>query len=166
MINPWMILGVLVLVICAAYGGYKHGTKIERAAWMERENKELAAANAKILKMTKEARDAEQAHASAVNKISTDLQGKADAAKSEVERLKSNSRAGTFRLRDPAAGKDSCGSGTAETGASPGERDGQKGAVISGAATEFLLQLAGEADEITVQLGACQEIIRADRAVR
>lgn len=162
MFNPWLILGVVLLVIAAAFGGYKQGRKVESAEWLQKENKELAAANAKILKLEQDARNAEHAHAAAVDLISTTLQGQTDAAKAETERLRTAARIGAFRLRDPS-GKNACGSATGSAAAAPGQRDGQAGSDLSGAASEFLLGLTGEADEVVRQLVACQAVIIDDR---
>jgi hypothetical protein len=70
-------------------------------------------------------------------------------------------RAGTLRLRDASA---KCPSAVpAGTGTSSG--DGETGAELSPAATEFLLGLADDADGVALQLGACQAVIENDRKV-
>lgn len=169
--NPWLLLGIVVAFVVSNLGSYftgkSDGADGERLVWTQRENTELTAANAKIAKLHQEARDAEAAHAMAVNLISTTLQGETDAARAETERLKSAARAGTFRLRDPAASrKDACRSAAAETPAGAGQRDEGKGTELSGAASAFLLELTGEADEVAKQLAACQAVVIDDRKVR
>jgi hypothetical protein len=68
-------------------------------------------------------------------------------------------RSGALRLRDSGA---KC---PAQVSAAPGASvgDGQAGAELSAAATEFLLSEAERADRVAIQLGACQQVIESDR---
>lgn len=164
--NPYIIIGALLAVIGAFFAGQHNGKRVERAEWMARENKELVAANSKITELNNAARAREKAHAATVNNISTVLQGKANAAQSETERLRAAARDGTLRLLDPSGGQNSCGSSTGGTSASAGERDAEKAGQLPGKTVDFLLSITGEADEIARQLAACQAILVNDRAPR
>ena len=107
--------------------------------------------------------DAEVAHANSVALISTTLQGETDAAKAELEAERARARSGTFRLRDHTASREACTGGTGQAAPAPSERDGKAGAYLSAEAADFLLGLAGEADDIVRQLTACQAVILDDR---
>lgn len=176
MMNPYLLLGIGVAFVLSNLASYftgkTDGRTHERAAWMERENTELAAANAKILELNSAARTKEAEHAAAVNLISTTYEGERNAARKETGRLIARARAGDVRLRDPAAGREKpCASGAVTPAPGPGERDGGKGAdvpttaagVLSGEASAFLVALTGEADEVVIQLTACQAVVTDDR---
>jgi hypothetical protein len=68
-------------------------------------------------------------------------------------------RTGALRLRDRAA---KCPV-EVQSGASTGSGDGEAGAELSVAATEFLLGEADRADRLVHQLDACQAVVEADR---
>lgn len=173
--NPYVILGVVVAFVLSNLGSYFYGDtqghKVERSAWLAKENVELSAANAKILSLEKAARNAEAAHAAALNLVSTTYQGELNAARAETKRLADAAHDGAFRLRVHAKCEDSGGSGTAETLPSAGRRDGQAGgqlpepplATLSASDSAFLIELTGEADEVARQLSACQAVVVEDR---
>lgn len=172
--NPYLIIGALVAVIASFFAGQHNGARVERAGWLQKENVELAAANAKILKLEESARDAEHAHAAAVNLISTTYQGELNAARAETKRLSDAARAGSLRLRVHAdcqgPGGGSPGTATAAAGGRDGEAagdlQGTAAATLRGDDAAFLIDLAGEADEVAKQLGACQAVVLEDRARR
>lgn len=146
--------------------GFEAGVAAERAKWQEREAKELAAANAKILELTAQVRARERAQADAIAKIDRDHQKELDDAQARNAGVLAALRAGTLVLRDPgtAAGQGACDGGGAETASGTGQRHAQARGQLSEQAAGFLLRLAGEADEVVADLTACQRIIEADRA--
>lgn len=91
--------------------------------------------------------------------ISTDYQG----------RLKTNEDtlrtvvASNVRLRDPDTVGQACGNSAAAASGSSGGRDGGSGSELSAKATSFLLSEASRADGLTIQLAACQAILRKER---
>lgn len=171
--NPYLIIGALVAVIASFFAGQHNGARVERAGWLQRENAELVAANAKILQLEEKARAEEAAHAVALNKISADYQGALNDARAETKRLADAARTGGFRLRVHAACPGTAPGAAGAASAAPGGRDGppagelpgEAAATLSGADAAFLIDLAGEADEVVRQLGACQAVVRADRAI-
>jgi hypothetical protein len=167
--NPWIILAFVVAWIgsLAAVGRWQNdaGHTAERVAWQAKEVAEVTAANAKITQLEDAARVAEQAHVTAVAAISTTYEGKLQNAKAQAAADVAAVRARTIVLHDPGA-ISACpgGSGSPETAAGAGGRDGAAGRQLSDDAAQFLLGEANRADAIVEQLNACQAVIRADRA--
>lgn len=167
--NPWILLGIglawLASLVGVGYWQRSDGREVERSAWVQREAAQLVLVNQKILALEEDARAKEAAHAAAVTQISThyqeELKNVSDRAKADRVAV----RAGGLRLFDPAApGLRACGSIAAQAGAAAGGRDGPEAGELSGASVEFLFEIANDADAITLQLGAAQEVILADRA--
>lgn len=166
--NPYSFLGVLLawlLSLCAVgYWQHNDGQAMERAKWQAREVTELRTANDKIAVLEHAARSAELDYADAMNKIAIQFEQEKRDANIKTNRLIAKLRAGDLRLYDPAARRESpCAGTTGETPASPGSGDGATAGGLSGEATEFLLSEAERADEIVLQLNACQGVVRADR---
>jgi hypothetical protein len=145
--------------------GRRAGAAELRQDYVSRDAKALKEAEAVRDKALKEKSEAEAAMVAAVGEASANYdKGKAD-GKTELDAALARVRAGRG-LRDP--GRTGCpaerGSGAGkETAGAAGRSDAVPGAFLSQAAAEFLLGLAGEADDVARQLGACQAVILADR---
>lgn len=143
------------------------GRVAERTAWQTRENDELRTTNAKIKALEESARNAEQANAMALAAISTDYERKLSDANKQRTVDAAAVRSGSLRLRDPGSlGLRACGSLSAEASAGAGKRDGGAPGELSGLLAEFLISEANRADEVAIQLRACQAVVVSDRAVR
>ena len=169
--NPWLLLGVGLIWLASLVGvgvwQRSDGATTERTMWVERENAELVAANAKIVQLNAAARAQEVRHAESLAAISTGHQQEIKNAQAQANADRAAVRAGGLRLYDVAApGLRACGSLSGAPGATAGGRDGPKGGELSGAAAEFLLELVNDADAVARQLAACQQVVRADREVR
>jgi hypothetical protein len=167
-LKPWLIVGAMLLWVASLAGvGYWQndaGHVAERSTWQGRENAELRTANSKIKTLEEGARKAEQDKAVALAAISTDYERKLSDANKQRAADTAAVRAGSLRLRDPSApGLRACGSIPAETAAGTGQRDGESAGELSAAASEFLLSLVNEADDVARQLGACQQVVIEDR---
>lgn len=129
------------------------------------ENRELAAANARIVELQTEVRRKEAVYAAAVNAIQTKFQKDLKHEKTRHDSTVAALRAGTLRLRIPVA---SCPAGGGSAGGAPGTgtsgRDAAPRAELSEPAAEFLVGLASDADQVVHQLTACQAIVAADRS--
>ncbi|WP_306602530.1 lysis system i-spanin subunit Rz [Azonexus sp.] len=168
---PVWIPIVLILVLFAGLGfaiyGYglvqfEQGKKAERTTWQQRENAELTAANARILELTAEARQAEQGHAAALAKASATYQENLQHEKATRDRTIADLRSGALRLRIELASRETAGGGAAGEGeSSAGRCDGETHGELSPAAAEFLVDLASEADDVVHQLNAAQAVIAA-----
>lgn len=170
-LNPYTWLaGALILALVGGSGylyGREDGKKIERTDWQKKENADLAAAVKERDKLRKEAED----HADALAAISGHYQGELKNERIKKDRVISELRAGTVRLRDPNGKCAGIGIALPETDTGAGGRDGSSGTelpgssvgVLSSNASEFLIGEASRADEIARQLTACQGVVRADR---
>ena len=153
----WWVRGYLKEVDLAGYN---------RAVgeYARRDNEALRTAIATRDRLQREKDALEAKNAQLVTAASANYQKGLTDGKAELDAALARARGGQ-RLRDagarcPAVG-DRDATGAARAGA--GGRDGPQGADLSDAAAEFLLRLAGEADDVVRQLAACQAVVRADR---
>jgi prophage endopeptidase len=165
-LNPWALLIALAVFVSSCLGCYWYGNSVgktsEKAKWQEKETKELAAANKKILDLTEEARAKESLHAVKLASISATYQEEIKNVKDKAARVISDVRSNAIKLRIPVT-ETACRSEASTTPASPERRDGETRAELSDEAAEFLIGLASEADEIVKQLQACQSVVLQDR---
>lgn len=165
--NPWLIVGFLVTLIAVAGGSYMKGMDDGAteaiSAWQAREVTELAAANAKILELESDAREAEQDAAMIVSDIGDKLEKEKRAhAKTEGARRLAV-LAGNERVSVAVTGCESPGSSAGtETAATAGEPPAAR-AFLHPAVAADLEQLTGEADDTARELNACIAIAQADR---
>ena len=160
------VVAGLAMLAWGIYGkGEAAGVAKERAVWQGKESKELAAANAKILKLEQEARDREARQALALAEASADYQKRIADEKKKRDAAVAAARAGALVLRDPGRPVGACPDRGEAPGAPAGTvgRDGAAGGELSREAAAFLLELAGEADAVAEQLTACQAVVKADR---
>ncbi len=181
-------LGIMLVLVIAACGaiyalfefvdahwetsaGVAKGTNDTTAKYAKRDNDALRAAisakekaEARVAALEAEAAGKVTAADAAYQKGLKDGKKELDAA---VERV----RAG-YRLRDPGGSSGpSLRLGPAKGAAAgdPGKRDGgaqadvpaATGCTLSAGASEFLIRFAGEADDVTRQLNACQATVKA-----
>lgn len=174
-IPPWVkfvaavLLVIAVLAAIYAYGQQQFGLgeTAERAAWLKRENTALAAANARIKTLEEEARAKEHAHADAIAAISAQYQKDLSHEKATKDSVIADLRSGVRRLRIELASPHATGgSDGSQVGASAGRCDGSAYGELSGPASEFLVGLASEADEVVHQLTACQAMVIKDRQLQ
>ena len=171
-IPTWVkLLAVAVLVAIVvgaiyAYGQqqFELGEKAERAEWLERENTELVTANARIIELQAKISAREREHAADMAKASATYQENLQHEKAARDRTIADLRSGALRLRIALASRQTApGGSSGEAGATPGRCDGETRAELSREASEFLVGLASEADDVVHQLTACQVVVVADR---
>lgn len=167
--NPYLIIALMVawagsLLYAYENGGDARETAI-RAEVLQRDNRALSRANAEIQALQESARAQEAKKAQAIADISNQHQKEIRDAESRRRADVDAARRGSLVLRDPSASSAAvCGpSEPAQVAASTGQRDDRETGQLSGQATEFLLNLVNEADEVVRQLTAAQDIIRKDR---
>lgn len=164
--NPYVIIGLLIAWVASlgAVGWWQNdaGHTAERVVWQKRDNEALTKANAAIKRLEEEARASELRHAEDLNVISTGYQKELVNAKAQKDRDVAAARAGTLGLRFRAEG-GTCPGGTGQATASSGGRDGPATAELPSEIAAGLFALADDADEVVLQLTACQAVIRSDR---
>ena len=168
MINPWAIVGALLLWLAslAGVGWWQRtdGAAVERADWQARENKTLRTANAKIQELEAKAKADTSAHAQALAAASSEYERMLQNANAQRAKDRAAVLAGTLRLRDNGAtGLRACGSGISPPVAGASLGDGRAPGELSAAASGFLLDLAADADDIAHQLAQAQAVIIEDR---
>ena len=163
---------IVVVRALLAYGEreYTSGQQAERAAWLAKENVALTRATNRIKELEEQARAAEVKHGQAMASISAQYQKDLKNERLAKDRAIDAVRRGELRLYDPgvrATGDNRVGGGQAcATDATTIGRDGATRSQLSQSASEFLLALASEADEVVRQLTACQAVVAADHQMK
>lgn len=174
----WAVLGIVVAIGLLGWGlkvwiaDYNEGLREEgrveiRLAVAKERNEKLLAAQTEIKRLQDEKAELEAAHAAFVADVDAEHQEAIRNAKLQRDRDVAAVHAG-YRLRDPGGrGNQGC-TGGSDGGASTavagtGVSDAKTGTDLSAEASEFLLLLTGEADEVVGQLTACQKIVADDR---
>lgn len=168
------LAGAIVWIAMSAYQwAYKNGVADEALVWTTAQNAQIIAANAEIKKRDDKIRADEQTNAEALFFTSKQYQENLTNEKAKLNDVIRRYRAGAIVMREPTEnhGADRGDGKPPETGADPsgyfsGEKSGLSGAgvrLLSSGSSEFILTLASEADEVALQLAACQAVAIADR---
>ena len=160
--RSWIVLAMLVVAISAYFYGHRQGQAVIQAEWQA----EKAEANAQAALAIKKAQDAamatERKQAAQFRTVEAKLI--ADNRKVQDEKnalLDGFNKSGGLRLPSAKSANNSSGVSEATTSAS-----GSDGETICQLPTEFVKDLAAEsarADQITLQLTACQMILEEER---
>jgi hypothetical protein len=125
MLNPWMILGAIVVALSAYFYGHHEGY-----VQKEHEDELLIAAKNTELRQQKDAQDAKDAN-----------------TKQEFENKLSGILSSRPRLFVPITSKGGC--------ATPASNDGQARAELDGQTVEDLIKLVAEGDRAIIDLNSC-----------
>jgi septation ring formation regulator EzrA len=149
MINPWMIIGV----ICVVLGTYKYGT---HTGYKERD----AEMQAEIARLNEESRAKEQKLAQDLNQTSSQLKEANDVVTQKQNSLDAAIRAGRVRLNSSScvqaatsaasATRDSQEAGSKPNGQTAPSIDEQERATLAAIA-----EIIAQGDRNTAQLNAC-----------
>lgn len=154
---------VLGLALTGTYFYGRHDGKVlERAKWEKRDNEALRKANQDLDAAHRKLRDEERQSAERLQLVSGEYQKEITDVREQNRKRLAAVDHGDLRLRDPAAGH-TCPDRAGEALPTAGRRAGPAPGELSAAASRFLLELTGEADEVAKQLAACQAVIRTDR---
>jgi len=158
MINPYTIIGALVLLIAAALGGLQAGRKLERSTWQAKELATAAAANLALSSAIEraqriqtfneaKARKASERHEQALSTLAGDYD----------RRIAAIRRAGGLRIPAPA-----CAATAGEQGAgASGSNAASAGTVkLSDRIENDLFAMTKRADELAEQLRGLHGWIR------
>lgn len=159
----WRALVWGLLLVAAGVIGWLDGATHAGAEALRRDRVAAEVVSRRVGELQEQARAAERKHAEALAEVSRAYEEKIG----ERDRQRAADRAallsGALRLRDP--GPAPAGRGVAASaGAGSCRCDGRASGELSGAAAEFLLGLAADADAVADQLAACQRVVIEDRA--
>ena len=161
--NPYVIVGALVLIISSYFYGHHTGVAVTKADWEAEKAVAAIEAGKALDKANKEVRELEHLLANTQNRVEKVYVDKVRTV--EVVRDKLIDTARTDGLFIDAACPDRSNP-VPSAAPSPGSDHGGAKARLSGEAAEALIAIAADADEITHQLNACQEILRNERELR
>lgn len=164
-----LVVGIAIIGALGAAGwglystGDENGRTAEHAAWLERDNEDLRAAQnaletarAKVRELeAKAVKDLAAADAAHQRRLADEKQKHAD--------FIAGVRSGSIVLRDPGntAGPEACAGRAPGAAPAPGDGDGAGGVRLSREASEFLWAEAERADVIAAKLTYAQQVIVA-----
>lgn len=161
--NPWLILGAIGVWIVSliAVGAWQRGDGADavRADWAEEKAAAATESAAAFKAITERYRDLEQSMAEGMAKIGADYANQTQALNA-TRRERDDLVAGRSRMRVPG-GCETRGGAPAAPGAASGGSDGPAGSYLPPAVAGDLADLARDADQVALQLGACQSVIRS-----
>lgn len=161
--NPWVLVGAAVLVICSYFYGHHTGVQVTKAEWEAEKAAAAIEAGKALDKANKEVRELEHLLANTQNRVEKVYVEKIREV--EVQRKQLTDVARTDGLYIDASCPDSSNAVPSSTPSASVDHGGTK-ARLSGEAAEALIAIAADADEITHQLTACQEILRVEREAK
>lgn len=138
-LNPWVILGAVVMAVCLVFGGYAWGDSARNTAWLAKTEKDKRLAVEEAIHIEREQQgvvnDAMRNQAASLASINNRLRADLVSLRNRPERASATDQ--------PA--RSSC------TGAT--------GAELSRSDAEFLVGEAARADEVRAGLSACYQVI-------
>jgi hypothetical protein len=161
--NPYVIVGALVLVICSYFYGHHTGVAVTKADWEAEKATAAIEAGKALDKANQEVRELEHLLANTQNRVEKVYVDKIREV--QVERNSLSVTARNDGLFIDAACPDHSNAVPSVATSASSDHGGTK-ARLSGEAAEALIAIAADADEITHQLTACQEILRNERELR
>lgn len=173
-IPPWvkiiafslLVLGLISAIYAYGQQQFSQGEQSEKAQCLSRANTELLDANTKITETEEKYRAQEKRHTEAMAAKDAQHQKDLENVKNTKNSVIADLRSNNLKLRIPVTGTgQTCGDHTAETGTGTGINNGETRAELSQEASEFLIGLTSECDEVAIQLTAAQAIIIEDRAI-
>lgn len=142
------LLAVLIAGVMLAYRwAYNNGVTSERNVWVTTQNKALVETQTKLA-------DLEYEYALLVTANSDSYQKGLKDGQLKKTNVIARVNDGTLKLRDKFAA--SCPEPVATSNAPSGGRDATPGSELSRQTSEFLIELASEADDVVKQLTTCQ----------
>jgi hypothetical protein len=161
--NPWVLVGAFALAICSYFYGHYTGVKVTKADWEAEKATAAIEAGKALDKANKEVRELEHLLANTQNRVEKVYVEKIRTVEVEKQQLVDIAR--TDGLFIDAACPDPSNPVPGAAASPSGDHGGTK-ARLSGEAAEALIAIAADADEITHQLTACQEILRNERELQ
>lgn len=160
--NQYVAIAAAAAWVISVVIAYDQGKTSERSDWLSRENTELVSANAAISELETEVKTAHLAHSSRIASVAEQYEKEKQREIEKRDRRIADLRADNLRLLDPGSKNTADDKADGPT-TGTSKCDGQTGGRLSVEASEFLLRLTGEADEVVIQLAACQAVVQSDR---
>lgn len=160
------ILSSVYFALHKAYTwAYTNGVTATTAQWTARENVQLVTANNKIVQLEDTARQKERDYGINVANIVDTYETEKKNAKTETDATIGKLNNGLIKLRDKYAtsSQATCASSTSATSADSASNSQEAGTELSETAAKFLLGITDEADDVVLQLQACQALLVVDR---
>ncbi len=157
------IVCVACILGCIALG-WRIGTDQARAEHLTVMADMVQQAQAATDKADQDRKDLEAKHRQDMADLDAAHFKKRETEIASTNNLVADLRAGTVRLRKSLAAAETRALTAGATGNTTGLGDAARGTGLQQADAEFLLREAGRADQVVIQLGACQAIVEADRA--
>jgi hypothetical protein len=161
--NPWVLVGAFALVICSYFYGHHTGVQVTKADWEAEKATAAIEAGKALDKANKEVRELEHLLANTQNRVEKVYVEKIRTVEVEKQQLVDIARTDGLFIDAACPDPSNPVPGAA---ASPSSDNGTTKARLSGEAAEALIAIAADADEITHQLTACQEILRNERELQ
>lgn len=156
--NIYVIAAIVAGTLAFCAGIFHLGMKYERADWQTKETARKEAQLRDERAATKRHREEELRQAA----IDTELQK----TRKERDGLKAADRKraldGELRLRVPGI----CPMPAPDASPSPGQRNAETDGELPREIAANLFDLANDADQVVLQLAACQQLVMSDRALR
>jgi hypothetical protein len=161
--SPYVIIGALVFAICTYFYGHHTGVQVTKADW-EAEKAAMAVEAAKTMaEVTTQVRELEHLLANTQTRVEKVYVDKIKVVEIEREQFINVARTDGLFIDATCPDNSNPMSGIAS---SPSGDYGATKARLSGETAEALIAIAADADEITHQLTACQEILRNERELQ
>lgn len=160
---PYIIaVAAIVYGLYSAYSwAYDNGVADERLKWVSAESKALKDSIAEVDRLNRENRALEAKYQAEDQAKSAKYQLEIQNVEKNAKRVIAELRADNIRLRDPYANSigRAAESGASEAGSTPGGCISETGGDLSKETSEFLIDLASEADEVVEQLSYTQDLL-------
>ena len=164
-----LLVGALVFIgaLTGAYFyGHSNGVDSERVAWQAKEIKATQEADKALADAQDKVNSLQAQYANNLAVISGNYQQELKNVSATKDRTIAALRAGAIRLRDPGIHYTLSPNPLSSSTAPASGCNGQATSQLSDSASEFLVSEASRADQIAIQLQACQAVIIKDRELK
>lgn len=159
-----IMLGICALgIVAAAWWFYHQGQKSEKLVDVIEDNTVLEATLKRLKELEEQVRQQEHDHSEEMANIDRVNQKELTDARKKSGDFISDVMSGKLKLFDPHARCGRPGGTEGKTSTSSSVDNGETGAELSDEVERFLELEAARADEVVIQLTACQAALTADR---
>lgn len=160
MINPWVIVGGLIIVAGSYLYGYSTGIDVTKSKWESEKAIATKEALDQVITANDKVRSLEHKLANSQNKVEKVYVDKIKTVEIDRSVLSDINKSDGLFINATCADNSNAVSSTSP---SASVNNAEQRARLSKEAAESLIAIAAEADAITHQLKACQQILRDER---